>query len=536
LSALLCASEKIGRKSRSVRAVADARTFDRTQNFAVKKRVPTLAKFRVPLALALFVCCLWLYTRHNDFPFFYHPDEPDKARQIIDGQWNFHHPALMLAATKAAIFVFRVPLDPQHVTVTGRWLSATFCAIAVVSLALLAWRLRGPMAFFAVALLAGLHHQVFELAHYFKEDAALLMGIAIAFLALDRFLEKRSAPAAALLGLACAIALSAKYLGVVMLIPAGIALARSQPGKRAALVVSFAAALLLATAAANYPLIANLATFQQSFHRELTLAAAGQGGMTHRIPNTEYFPIFGQNMNPALWLLLAVFVFTFLRDRKRKTFGEWTVVVFPFAYLLLLACSPKSNDRYFLPAAAFFALLAAFGLMETARILSPKIGARFAWLACFAVAASFSVYSLFQYDIAFAHDDRRELSDWIRANLPATAVLAQDSRVGLPTPDREERLPWQPAIPQRVIGVKLKSATLDELRASGVTHVAVSESDYGRYFRRAGRAREEFQSEFAQRRAFYESLFERGEKLWSRPRGTVIYLHPGLELYRLPAR
>ena len=42
-------------------------------------------------AVALFAATLWLDTRENGFPFFYHPDEPDKVDQIITGKWNFHH-------------------------------------------------------------------------------------------------------------------------------------------------------------------------------------------------------------------------------------------------------------------------------------------------------------------------------------------------------------------------------------------------------------------------------------------------------------
>src|SRR5207302_8882707 len=109
----------------------------------------------------------------------------------IDGNWNFHHPAFMLAATKAVLALGRVPLDMQRIVIVGRWLSACYSAIAVTALALLAWRRRGPLAFAAVAVLAGLPHPVFELAHYFKEDAALLMGVSLTFLGLHFFCEKR---------------------------------------------------------------------------------------------------------------------------------------------------------------------------------------------------------------------------------------------------------------------------------------------------------------------------------------------------------
>ncbi len=492
-----------------------------------------LEKFRVPCALLLFAALIWLYTRHNDFPFFYHPDEPDKVAQILQDKWNFHHPAMMLVAAKAVVTALRVPRDPQHIVIAGRWLSAIYSAAGASALALLAWRMRGPLAFAAAALFVGLHHQVFELAHYFKEDAALFMGVALTFLALQIFCAKKSLAAAAFLGVACALALSAKYIGAVLLIPALPALWRAPRGSRGGVFAIFLAAFVLVAACANYPLFANFTEFKQSFHREVALAAQGQRGMTHTIPNTEYFSILAQNMNVALWLFLACFLVKVWRDRRSLDFMEWTVAVFPFAYLLMLACSPKSNDRYLLPATGLFALDAAFGLVAAAEFFGRKISTRVALATCFAIAAACQLFSLVKYAVAFAHDDRRELTAWILAQLPAHALIAQDDHADLPVAARPSRLPWQQPIPQRVIENKKDFDDFSQLKRDGVNYFVASESDYGRYFRRAGKARVEYRGEYEQRRAFYDELFARGEKLWSRPRGTVIYLHPGLAVYRL---
>src|SRR2546423_1268909 len=172
------------------------------------------------LALLLFAACLWLDTRNNTFPFFYHRDEPDKVAQLINNEWNFHHPTLMLATAKLAAHIFHVPSDEQQIVQTGRWVSAVFAAMAVTAFALLAFYYRGFFGFFAVAVMLALHHQIFELAHYMKEDTALLMGLAIAFLALGFFEQHRTPFGALLLGSACGLSLSAKYIGVVAVIPA----------------------------------------------------------------------------------------------------------------------------------------------------------------------------------------------------------------------------------------------------------------------------------------------------------------------------
>ena len=45
----------------------------------------------------LFTLALMLNTRHNWFPYFYHPDESAKVAQVMTGNWNYHHPMLLLA-------------------------------------------------------------------------------------------------------------------------------------------------------------------------------------------------------------------------------------------------------------------------------------------------------------------------------------------------------------------------------------------------------------------------------------------------------
>jgi hypothetical protein len=63
--------------------------------------------------------------------------------------------------------------------------------------------------------------------------------------------------------------------------------------------------------------------------------------------------------------------------------------------------------------------------------------------------------------------------------------------------------------------------------------VIVSETDYGKYFRRNLRPKKGEEGKFSQSRQFYERLFREGELLEEWDRGTVIYLHPGIRVYRL---
>lgn len=514
---------------------------------------PRAFRSYLPLALLLFAACLWLDTRHNTFPFFYHRDEPDKVTQLLENEWNFHHPTLMLVSAKLAAQLFHTPPEPQRIVETGRWVSAFFAALGVTALALLAASLRGLAGFLGVTVTLALHHQVFELAHYMKEDTALFMGLALTFLALGYFEARRTGLSALLLGAACGLSLSAKYLGIIAAIPALVALIFSQKKSaaenRAKFLWLFFAGLLVVTAAANYPLLANLQNFTSSFGREVALVTEGKGDVTRQVPHSEYLRAFIDNTNFALWLLLVAFLVRFWKMRRERGFTEWSAVIFPFALALAMSFSPKANDRYFLPCTALFGFMTGLGTVDAAELLQDRLRLRkCTWIAVIVlITAVFQIVhipkiipnSLAEYYQAFREDDRKELAEWISKNLPADAVIAQDTYVGLPTPDRPERLKVQPLLAQNILSGRRPLVELtdsenpDSLCAQGVTYVVTSESDYGRYRRATLEPKDDRQAEFLRKKKFYDNLRANYPLLWSRSRSAVIYLHPGLELYRL---
>ena len=496
-----------------------------------------LARLSLPLAaLLLFASCLALDTRHNGFPFFYHPDEPDKAEQIVHEHWNFHHPLLLLVSVKSAVHIFQIPRDEQAVADTGRWVSAIFASLGVTALAWLAWLHRGWPGFISAGAALMLHHQVFELAHYMKEDTALFLGIALSLLALAIFWRRPNARAAAFVGFACALALCGKYIGAVMLLAAIPILWRaSRPGgSRASRLAVFAAVFLLTTVLINFPLLQNLTTFQHSLGREVTLVAEGQNPApgAPRIGSSAYIGAFFDNTTPAIWLCLLAHLFWKWKRRASLSPLDWTLTLFPFAYALMLSLSPKTNDQYFLPATAMFTWLAALGALDIAA-LRPRIPAA----VCVLILAACQLPSFVQYDRAFRIDDRKDLRAWLDANLSGSDLIAQDYRsVKLPLPGKNRSVNHQPPLAQRVLAsdkIAGELGTLDDLKQQGVTHLIVSQNDYGRFFRKASGA--QTGEAFVRARTFYETLFSSGELLWERPRGAVIYLHPGLRVYRISA-
>ena len=67
-----------------------------------------MKKFGGPIfSAALLALLLWAYTRHNNFPFYYHTDEPGKVEQVISGEHNYRHPLLMINATDLVVRALR---------------------------------------------------------------------------------------------------------------------------------------------------------------------------------------------------------------------------------------------------------------------------------------------------------------------------------------------------------------------------------------------------------------------------------------------
>ncbi len=494
---------------------------------------------------ALFALCFLLNTRHNDFPWYYHPDEPGKIEQVREGRWNFHHPLLLLGTTKLAVEMSGVS-DEQRVVEIGRTVSAAFMSAAIVALSLLAWRWRGRGAAVATGLVLATHHQLYELSHYFKEDAALLFGLSLAAFAAWRYAERPTLLRATLLGAACALAISAKYLGAVSLLFAVPVLVKRHGPRTTG---SCALAFLLVLVAVNWPMLTSPTVFSDSFARETALVVKGQSGMTRRVPHAQYWSIFLDNTTPVMWALLLVFIAARWRQRRGLGIMAVLVSVFPFVFALALSFSPKSNDRYFLPATAFFSLLAVIGAGDLAAWLS----ARWPQRVVFAVASLVLVVGQMPswtasrpgwlvYDDAFQRDDTRDLIDWLKIELPHDAVIAKDNRVPLPDPARKKHAARVGVVPQKIVtprsfGVKSDFAadigTIEEMLAKGITHVAVSESDYGKFFLNGLRPQDSERADFERRREFYDRLFRECEVVFERDRGTVIYLHPGIRVYRL---
>ena len=538
---------------------------------------PITASFRFPLpawimAAVLFAGTFALGTRHHDFPYSYHPDEGGKVGQIIHGSRNYHHPLLLLSATDLTARVGFVARTPQAIVQTGRGVSAAFAAGTVAALALLAWLRYGALAGWGAGLAVAAQAELFEAAHYLKEDPALVFGLALTLLAAQWWWRAPGWKTLRFLAVACGLAAAGKYVGVIALavaLPLVLWQRRdiAEPGRGLRL-KTFALVFGLTFLAGNLPLFATkLSSPFRSIRNEVQDVAEGSHGLTRKVPHGEYLEQLRKELPPVVGLFAASYALALLVTARRRTPAEWATVLLPLGYLAVISCSPKTAPRYLLPVSALLPLLAALGAAEITRLLfSPRnywlrgagvigtgvlgaadagqvlvpcgwwrrvfCGLFFTALVAWIMAAELP--ALRTSYVGFQHDDPTAVAEWIKAHLPPGAIIAEDHRVNL-SQTKGEGFTTPARVPQKVLDASFAAdlGTLDELRAKGVTHIAICRQSYGRYFRDETKPREGAKGGFDKRREFYARVLEEGELLQKWEPGTISYLQPGIRLYRI---
>ncbi|MFL6537850.1 MAG: hypothetical protein ACJ8JD_06680, partial [Chthoniobacterales bacterium] len=167
--------------------------------------------------VVLFCTGLFLYTRHNTFPPEFHADEPPKATQVIERRPTYRQPLLLITATEFVSRVLNETRSIRQIVFTGRDISAVFAATAILFISLFGYVTFGGSLPAAVAAGVGALScpQLLLLAHYMKEDTALVFGGAAFVLALWHNGREGTRRSAALLGIATGVLASAKYIGLL---------------------------------------------------------------------------------------------------------------------------------------------------------------------------------------------------------------------------------------------------------------------------------------------------------------------------------
>ena len=488
-----------------------------------------MARATLLVFLGVFALGVGLFSRRNHFPFYYHPDEPRKVKQLIQNKRNLHHPLLMLTSVdlvRRTVLWGEAKRDPQRVAEIGRWVTAAFAALAAAALAALASQIHGVFAGCVVGALCVVNPLLFELAHYFKEDPYLAAGIALTCLALHQMRTREDARSFALLGAATALAAAGKYVGFALLpMVVGAAFwhrSSSLPLKHRLgwLLGTFAVVWL----SVNWWVLRSPGLLWESVAEETTKAFGGEEGPTRSIPHLQYLMVQHSYSTPWLEFGAGVWLLLVMLRRLKVSLAEW--VLFATAVLLfaVLSFTPKTSPRYHLPVALAFSYFAGVGVIGVAGLVAPKSpGLKTSVAAALAICLLIPEMDRLRLRFnGFARDDRAALVDFVKTNVPANATIAQDEAANLPEPTRRTEHAKREPLPQKIIGEKqiADRGELSALKAEGVTHVAICARTYVRFLS-GGDSPE---------RRFYEDVRKRGTLLFSREPGPISYLQPGLSL------
>jgi len=508
----------------------------------------------VLLALLIALGAYVLFTRHNDFPPHYHPDEPSKAQQLLQAQTfrNFNHPLLLLETADRLRQWGHVPQQLRETVIAGRRASALLAAAGVFGVTLAGYVLFGFTGLLIFGATLALFPHLLVFAHFFKEDAALAGGILLALLGAALVLAARSARAQLLaaiaLGLGAAFALSAKYVGVVTLAPCLVALLLARPTSRYALparVGAFLVSALVAVLLINRHAFASVLTLRLDPRAVAALGSETRHGTTgHYLvtlgtPNLYSVKIALQEVMPHIWAILGLGC-VWLIVRRRVTPWGLTLAAFLLAYIVMLAWNAIPIPRYALPIAVLLYVTAASLL--TGMLLDLRRVRR--WAPAAVAAALVLIVALqgaraLHFNRRFADDSRLRLRAWI-AELPPNTRVSADGFASISTQIESGdkwRHPDQPRIGAFIPNTfyAADQGPLEQQIAKRVAYVAVCDATYERFLMPGVRPLAGADSTFYRCRRFYQELFRRGKVVWSsEPRvPTHAYVDMGLRVYQI---
>lgn len=522
--------------------------------WARRRSAPVRHGAAVLLALLVALGSYGLFTRHNDFPAHYHPDEPSKAQQLLQPSTfrNFNHPLLLLETADRLRQWGHVPKQLQPTVVAGRRASALLAAAGVFGVTLAGYVVYGFVGLLVFGAMLALFPHLLVFAHFFKEDAALAGGILLALLGSALVLTARQVRtqllAAVALGLGGAVAMSAKYVGVVTLAPCLVALLIARrsardalPARLAAFMVSALAAVVLLNRHAFASVIPPrlLPRALEALGSETRHGTTGHYLVALGTPNLYALRIALQEVMPHVWVILGLGCVWLIVRRRISGWGI-TLAAFLLAYVAMLAFNAIPIPRYALPISALLYVTAASLL--AGMLLDLRRGKRWAPAAVAAVVVLIVALQgarALHFNRQFADDSRQRLRAWI-AELPRGTRVSADGFASISTQVEsgdKGRHPGQPRVGAFIPSTfyAADGGSFDQQLARKVAYVAVCDATYDRFFVPGVRPLPGADSTFYRCRRFYDELFRRGERVWSsEPQvPTHAYVDMGLRVYKI---
>jgi 4-amino-4-deoxy-L-arabinose transferase-like glycosyltransferase len=508
-------------------------------------RSAIIVSYMALFALSLTVC-LW----GNDFPIAYNADEPGKVLQVTgEFKRNHRHPPLLLDTSWIVHKLSGRSNEIPQVVASGRLVSAIAATTTAVLLTALSHWVGGPLAAILVGLMVGLCPSLAVFAHYMKEDTLLTLGLIAIVVTATLHAVKNRWWTAALLGGACVIAVMAKYIGIIGLVPAlyvlltGLkTLGRKQ---RWQVLLAFVLALIASLALLGYHWWADWSAAISGVTYEWHHVRVGHFDLKYTMLGTLRFYLIDFAWELQYWPLLPGIVGMVWLSRSVKLkirMAARVSLILCVCYCLLLILGHVAESRYALAAVVLISWFAAMCMAQWVGRLQTSPQCRRWRIVCCVLVASFFGYRAYQVMYQFTHDGRDAMGQWVQAHLGASDYLVEDMYCAMP----DQHFPlqvklygkWAPKI--RMKRYAADFGTVEQLRAKGVTHIAICSYSYQRFLDDDGKLPTSTKPEDLARlehyRQFYRQLVESELPVWQHePRYNLPGLtSPRLMIFRLP--
>ena len=446
--------------------------------------------------IILFVVCIaafFFYTYNNDFPIYFHSDEPKKFLFVLENTQDFKHPILMLQLGRIANFLLQTT-DHASLAILCRSISALGGVAIIIMSYLIGRRHLGKSQLWFVIILVMTSPILVVHAHYYKEDMVFTASALLAIWCYLELLKDRSKRLTIALGVAMGLVLSAQYksvllIGLFFLFPlldrVVISLSEEKApisGLYPKLLLSLGIGIIIALLI-NYPALLDPAQMIWGITKEKEHVSFGHTIRIYPLPHYFSFHIMKSLLPgitlPVLTLAaigLVVSVFSWRRISTNHRFLLIFVIVFYLAHEITPMKPAPGFMRYMIPITPVLILFAGLGFQMICNLLkkSPSSGFSNAiGMLCMLLIFAFPMYkSALLVDNLSQKDTRVAAFDWFKQRQGDGAVyfgkhtLLHNKESG------------------RIY--KLDKETIAQLRQAGFRYAIASSFGYDVYYYGAG--------------------------------------------------
>ena len=317
--------------------------------------------------------------------------------------------------------------DPGAVFGLARLAAAVLGTIAVGLLTMAGSRLFDRAIGWLAGALLGVAFLPVHYSHLALNDVPALAAVALALLGAAGILRRGHPVDYVLAGVGLGLAGATKYTaGIVLLSIVAAALGSPRRDRRLRGLAAAGVVAGVSFLAANPFAVLDFDAFRAGLIEQSTASNDGGGklGLTHDSGIAYYLWTLTWGLG---WIPLAAAagggIALLVRDRRTA----WSLLLPLGVFLLFMGSQDRFFARWLLPVYPLLCLLAAYGAVSLARVVSRRVPRRLAWVAGILAAAALCVQGLVysvHNDIVLSREDTRQLArEWMVANVPAGAKV-----------------------------------------------------------------------------------------------------------------